>query len=169
METYNVKQVAEMLNTNPETVRRWIRSGKLNAIQESRKEGNVVTQQMLNAFIKSTPKYARFAMSAAGVSAGIITAAAALLGGLAVQQYGKSKTVENARVSPEEIEKLLKKNIATRNEAIERKTQIVEQLQQEIGAERQNIKASRELINKLHRSSSSDKGEKENEGKIAEY
>ena len=30
MESYSVKQIAEMLNTQPETVRRWIRNGKLN-------------------------------------------------------------------------------------------------------------------------------------------
>ena len=35
MDTYSVKEIADMLNTNPETVRRWIRSGKLEAIQES--------------------------------------------------------------------------------------------------------------------------------------
>ena len=30
MDTYNVKQIADMLNTQPETVLRWIRSGKFN-------------------------------------------------------------------------------------------------------------------------------------------
>ena len=58
MKTYSVKEIAELLNTNPETVRRWIRSGKLGAIQDSRKEGNVVTQAMLDSFLKTTPKYA---------------------------------------------------------------------------------------------------------------
>ena len=51
MDTYSVKEIADMLNTNPETVRRWIRSGKLEAIQESRKGGNVVTKSMLDAFL----------------------------------------------------------------------------------------------------------------------
>lgn len=50
MKTYSVKEISELLNTNPETVRRWIRSGKLEAIQDSRKEGNVVTQAMLDSF-----------------------------------------------------------------------------------------------------------------------
>ena len=31
MKSYNVKEIAEMLNTNPETVRRWIRDKKLDA------------------------------------------------------------------------------------------------------------------------------------------
>ena len=43
MDTYNVKQIADMLNTQPETVRRWIRSGKLHAEKASRKDGHVVT------------------------------------------------------------------------------------------------------------------------------
>lgn len=57
MKTYNVKEIAEMLKTNPETVRRWIRLGKLESVQLSRKSGNVVTEQSLHKFLKSTPKY----------------------------------------------------------------------------------------------------------------
>ena len=41
MKTYSVKDIADMLNTNPETVRRWIRAGKLKAHQTSRKDGNI--------------------------------------------------------------------------------------------------------------------------------
>ena len=44
VDTYNVKQIAEMLNTQPETVRRWIRSGKLYAEKASRKDDHVVTE-----------------------------------------------------------------------------------------------------------------------------
>ena len=42
MKTYNVQQISEALDVNPETVRRWIRSRKLKASQESKKEGNVI-------------------------------------------------------------------------------------------------------------------------------
>ena len=55
MTIYNVREIAEMLNTNPETVRRWIRSGKLEAVRESRKEGNIVTKEMLK-IATSSPK-----------------------------------------------------------------------------------------------------------------
>ena len=37
MKTYSVKEIAEMLNANPETVRRWIRDKKLDATIESKK------------------------------------------------------------------------------------------------------------------------------------
>ena len=34
MKTYSVKEIADLLNTNPETVRRWIRDKKLEATIE---------------------------------------------------------------------------------------------------------------------------------------
>ena len=59
MKTYSVKEISEMLNTNPETVRRWIRKGKLNAIKsEYRKGGSKVTAEMLEKFLDAYPKYA---------------------------------------------------------------------------------------------------------------
>ena len=58
MTFYTVKQIANMLKTNEETVRRWIRSGKLVASQNSKKGGNIVSSEALNQFIKNTPKYA---------------------------------------------------------------------------------------------------------------
>lgn len=47
MKIFNVQQISEMLNTNPETVRRWIRSGKLKAEQDSRKSGNLISEDSL--------------------------------------------------------------------------------------------------------------------------
>ena len=55
--TYTVQQVAKMLKTNPETVRRWIRDGKLYADQVSRKTGNIITDDNLQHFIRIMPKY----------------------------------------------------------------------------------------------------------------
>lgn len=39
MKTYTVKEIAELLGTNPETVRRWIRDGKVQAEANSMKKG----------------------------------------------------------------------------------------------------------------------------------
>lgn len=61
MRTYSVKEIANLLGTNPETVRRWIRNKKLHAIQESRKDGNTVTEDELNKILKKTPKYVSIA------------------------------------------------------------------------------------------------------------
>lgn len=45
--TYSIKQITDLLGTNPETVRRWIRSGKLNTVQESRKDGNAISEDCI--------------------------------------------------------------------------------------------------------------------------
>lgn len=59
MIVYNVREVASMLNVSAETVRRWIRTGWLEADQSSRKEGNLITKESLNAFCKNHPKYTK--------------------------------------------------------------------------------------------------------------
>lgn len=69
MANYSVKQIAEMLDTNPETVRRWIRAGRLESSRASKKEGNVVSEDALKTFLERTPKYAA---AAAGVAAASI-------------------------------------------------------------------------------------------------
>ena len=50
---------------------------------DSRKEGNVVTEQMLNAFLKSFPKYAGMLTASAAMSpiAGLNVMTVSLLGG----------------------------------------------------------------------------------------
>ena len=151
MNTYNVKEIAEMLNTNPETVRRWIRSGKLEAIQDSRKEGNVVTEQMLNAFLKSSPKYAGMLTASAALSpiAGLGVMTASLLGGILAQQYVRNENVKNARVSTTEIKKLLKTEIKNRTQNIRRKEEAIRQLQSEIEAEQAGIEEARRLIEEM--------------------
>lgn len=48
MKSYNVKEIAEMLNTNPETVRRWIRDKKLDATIVSKKGGGTSFMRRLS-------------------------------------------------------------------------------------------------------------------------
>lgn len=151
MKTFNVKEIAEMLNTNPETVRRWIRSGKLEAIQDSRKEGNVVTEQMLNAFLKASPKYAGMLTASATMSpiAGLGVMTVSLLGGLIAKQYVKNENAKNAKVSTTEIKKLLRNEIKSRTQTIRRKEETIRQLQSEIEAEQAGIEEARRLIKEI--------------------
>ena len=106
MDTYSVKEIADMLNTNPETVRRWIRSGKLEAIQESRKGA----KSMLDAFLKASPKYAGIAGGLLASPVGLTTATAAIVGGLLAQQLIKNDEIKNTHVNTSEIRKLLLAN-----------------------------------------------------------
>lgn len=149
MDTYSVKEIADMLNTNPETVRRWIRSGKLEAIQESRKGGNVVTKSMLDAFLKTSPKYAGIAGGLLASPVGITTATAAIVGGLLAQQLIKNDEIKNAHVNTSEIRKLLLSNIQSSKENITRKKKCIKHLQEEIGDEQQCIDEAEKLIKEL--------------------
>ena len=149
MDTYSVKEIADMLNTNPETVRRWIRSGKLEAIQESRKDGNVVTKSMLDAFLKDSPKYAGIAGKLLASSVGITTATAAIVGGLLAQQFIKNDEIKNAHVNTSEIRKLLLSNIQSSKENITRKKKSIMHLQEEIEEEQQRIDEAEKLIEEL--------------------
>ena len=121
-----------MLNTNPETVRRWICSGKLEAIQESRKGGNVVTKSMLDAFLKTSPKYTGIATGLLASPVGLTTATAAIVGGILAQQLIKNDEIKNAHVNTSEIRKLLLGNIQSSKEIIARKKKSIKHLQEEI-------------------------------------
>lgn len=50
---FSVRTVAELLQTNQETVRRWIRDGKLQAEISSKKKGYTITAEQLAEFLKS--------------------------------------------------------------------------------------------------------------------
>lgn len=75
MKTYTVKEIADLLGTNPETVRRWIRDGKLQATANSKKKGEnkVILEGALNAFLRATPKYAATLAAPLTLSMGVAT------------------------------------------------------------------------------------------------
>lgn len=52
-----VKEISKRLNVNPETVRRWIREGKLESTQDSRKKGNFIKESDFLAFCDTHRKY----------------------------------------------------------------------------------------------------------------
>jgi excisionase family DNA binding protein len=57
MKKYKVSEIAQLLNINDETVRRWVRSGDLKASKASNKDGNVINEQDLHEFIQTKSKY----------------------------------------------------------------------------------------------------------------
>lgn len=54
MAVYTVKEVSEKFNVNPETVRRWVRKGIINADMTSKKCGMVINEL---EFVKLSNKY----------------------------------------------------------------------------------------------------------------
>lgn len=142
MDTYNVKQIADMLNTQPETVRRWIRSGKLHAKKASRKDGHVVTKDDLNKFLKNSPKYAGMAGGLVGAAMMMPIAAAPIVGGIAATYLAaaqKAKETGDESFSKEDVIRYLQEEIERRNHSINQKLVTIEQLQREITNDQQQI------------------------------
>lgn len=146
MDTYTVKEVAKMMNTSEETVRRWIRSGKLKANMDSRKKGSVITDAMLREFTRNTPKYASALANPIG---GIVAASTLLLGTFVAKNIEKGEAIKNSTVDSEEIKKILKENLVTVNANIKNKKKAIAQLEQEIVDEETKVKSLEYLLKNI--------------------
>jgi len=142
MNSYSVKQIAAMLNTNPETVRRWIRLGRLPALKDSRKEGNVVSESALNEFLSKSPKYAL----SANMLVSEIPTSAVVLGELFVRQLLNGERNHNEQISSETLTQLLRTERAKRTADLNIKMKTKMQLEWEIQNEEKRIAELNSLI-----------------------
>ena len=150
MKTYSVKEIAGMLNTNPETVRRWIRDKKLDATIESKKGGHIVYETALQEFLKSSPKYAAAAKaSLAGAVAGTAVLPTVMVGGLIVQKLIDAEQLKKARISNKDVINFLRGEIKKYTEAIKAKEGTIHQLQKQIEADQLQITEFQNLIDSL--------------------
>lgn len=152
MKSYNVKQISDMLNTNPETVRRWIRDGKLIAEQSSRKGGNLISEESLQRFLAATPRYARskygmIATMAAATSSlmSVSTVAGSLVAGLLIGVLSE-KRKRAAQVQTEDIKEIISKDIAKLQTALSQKEALLEQTQVEIDDLRGRIAQFEDIV-----------------------
>lgn len=141
MKTYSVKEIADMLNTNPETVRRWIRDKKLEATIKSKKGGHIVYESALHTFLKSSPKYASIASTA--------LLSTMMVGGLIAQKIIDVEQLKKARVSNKDVIAFLHEEIKKRTEAIKAKEDTIYQLQKQIEADQSQITEFQRLIDSL--------------------
>lgn len=148
MKTYSVKEIADLLNTNPETVRRWIRDKKLEATIESKKGGHIVYESALHTFLKSSPKYASIASTA--------LISTAMIGGLIAQKIIDVEQLKRARISDADIIKFLKSEIDARKVSVKNKEDSISQLNMQIKSEQIQIDTFQQMIDTL----SEGKGEK---------
>lgn len=150
MKTYSVKEIAEMLNTNPETVRRWIRDKKLDATIESKKGGHIVYEAALHEFLKSSPKYAAAAKaSLAGAVVGAAVLPTVMVGGLVAQKLIDAEQLKKARISNKDIINFLRGEIQRYTEAIKAKEDTIHQLQKQIEADQLQITEFQKLVDSL--------------------
>lgn len=144
MDSYTVKQVSQLLKTNEETVRRWIRSGKLPATLVSKKGGHTISAESLSYFVKQTPKYAP--ILAASLAASTLTMSAVIgsvIGGLL------ALADSNRNVSAKDVEAFLKNKIAAQEKSLKKKEAQLQKLQEEIESERQGLAKYQYALEKL--------------------
>lgn len=149
MKTYSVKEIAEMLNTNPETVRRWIRNKKLDATIESKKGGHIVYEAALNEFLRSSPKYAAVAKASLTGAVGAAVLPTVMLGGLIAQKLIDAEQLKKARISNADIISFLRKEIQRYTEAIKAKEDTIHQLQKQIETDQSQIAEFQKLIDSI--------------------
>ena len=146
MKSYTVKEIAETLKTNPETVRRWIRSGKLSSTMTSTKSGNIVTEDALNKFIKETPKYA------AMLAGSVVTSPVALslvVGGLIGGLVGTVISSDKKKLGKEDVRKSIERQIADCEKRITENKKKLEQIQTKINDDEKSFQQFKYALENL--------------------
>lgn len=140
MKTYSVNEISNILKTNPETVRRWIRLGKLKANQASRKGGNEITEQNLREFLKTSPKYSKIAGTSIGLAVASFFNPILLpiaLSNIAI--FKKEFLINNSQIPIVELEKCIEEYIKNSTNTITLKKEEIKNIQQEINDEENKI------------------------------
>lgn len=152
MKTYTVKEIADLLGTNPETVRRWIRDGKLQATANSKKkdENKVILESALNAFLRATPKYAAtlavpLTLSVGAATLGVLGVTNAVL---AVRK-AKEQTVKKARIGVDSVYAFLATRISAERAKLETLLNDRAELDQKIQIETDLLNHPLDNINEL--------------------
>lgn len=146
MKSYSVKEIADILNTNPETVRRWIRSGKLTSTMTSNKSGNMVSADALNKFIKETPKYAtQLAGSMISSPIALSLVVASVIGGL----VGSIISGDKKKIKKEDVQKSLKRQINDCEKRIADNKTKLEQIQSKIENDESSLQQLRFALENL--------------------
>lgn len=155
MKSFTVKEVSEILGTNPETVRRWIRDGRLDAIQLSRKDGNVISESALSEFLIKTPKYATtaatslarsFSSAGLGAIAGLSVIATTAIISLVLAD---KKPSEGIQITPSGLEKYIIASISDHENSLTEKQRKLVSLENEIANEQKQIEELRISLKRI--------------------
>lgn len=157
LEYFSVKDIAELLSVNEETVRRWIREEKLKAERGTGRQGSKITSDSLKEFLEAnkglmttavastlgiTPKAL---LGAAGLVAGIISPiSTATISGVSWLSVLKSKNNDKKEVRVQ----LLEKELELENMAMNLKNEISSK-QNELELVESQIAKLKEIIKEL--------------------
>ena len=161
MKTYTVNDVAQMLDVDQETVRRWIRKGKLETEGEETSQGvpKKVTEESLVTFASSNKKYCERLSGVIGTAAlaGATTTAVAAplvgIGGAIVAGFNIAKAIDAARAQGVDLGDLASGIVSTadayQREIDEKRSQIAK-LEFEIGTAQEKIDRCGKYLNKIY-------------------
>ena len=179
METYTVNDVARMLDVDQETVRRWIRRGKLEVEGAVTSQGvpKKVTEESLVTFASSNKKYseklagaigtAASAATAVAGAAGITTSSAALagaavmasampfvgIGGAIAAGFNVAQAIDAARAQGVDLGDRangIASTAETYQREIDEKRSQIAKLEFEIGAVQEKIDRCGEYLNRIY-------------------
>ena len=149
---YKVNEVAKLLDTNEETVRRWIRNNKLHATQQSKKIGNIIRSDDLLTFLRDYyPKYLERFMASTTSAAEKSTAS--LIAGLGISLIGAAgfsavkMLREKMNLSQEDIVSYAGQQITKLEARIKQKRAAITGLEEEIGDYETQIENFRKILN----------------------
>ena len=146
---YSVKEISQKFGINEETVRRWIRSRKIEtktAKLDANKNGWEISETSLMKFLKNYPKYAVVAASVLGPVVGPIAATAGgIAGGIISHNYDKS-SIEDV-IAADDIETMLRQGIEEKQQELNKKKIEIARLQGEIEVLEREFKNNMDLLN----------------------
>ena len=148
MKTFSVKEIADLLEINPETVRRWIRDGKLKSVQISRKKGNKIAKDDLQRFLKSTPKYSPMINPLHDNISPLVNLAALsaeIIANIAMDYYNEKNKFDTG-VLATDFKKYLIKNLQILKDTVLKKKSLIFQTEKEIESLQKQILQYQQLI-----------------------
>lgn len=135
---YTVEAVADLLATNTETVRRWIRDGKLKSTCLSNRQGHRIQEEDLKTFLQSSKKYSKalalLAIPAVAAINAPVTLVSATVGAVAgVMNFALKKDATTAP-QPKQIDPItaLQTQITQSQQIIAEIEEEIQRLQQQI-------------------------------------
>lgn len=120
MKTYSVKEIADLLGTSQETVRRWIRDGKLQAMDDTKKKGEnkVILESALKSFLDASPKYAAAMAISLPLGTGIMAGAGVTSALLAVKR-AEAQRLSRAKIGADSVYAFLATRISEERSKLE--------------------------------------------------
>lgn len=145
---YTVNEVAELLQTNPETVRKWIRDRKLKATPgNSKKEGIRIDDSSLQSFLDENTKYSKKAITSA--TAALLTGGLAIPAFLMVKAYKENQTLASAIISSSDLLDMLEDEINQENDLVLGIQEKIHLLELEIKKRNERISSIQNMILEL--------------------